>query len=359
MATAVKEAKETKAKPAETKFTFVGIDDGHSDVKVVLEDGTTFKYPTRIAYGGFAADFPGMESATTVFAVVDAQTGKESVYTTHAYLQDSECIDIRFDGYPKSDMNLVMVQNALVNSGFAGKDVVVTTGLPVQNHYTSDGHINSELVDAKVANLGRQVKPVGNLPMANIVKSYVATEAIASFIDAIMNMDGTKSDLYARLTGDTVAVLDIGGKTTDFAVLYQGGRIVDKKRLGSLTLGILELKDKISNYIRQHYNLSSIGMKHVESVLNTGTFKYGGKEYDLSKELEDMKDEFVRHIFSSLDRKLGDLGDVDCILCVGGGAALLRENLTAKYGQALVVDNPEFANARGMFKIAKYIGKGA
>lgn len=342
-----------------TAFTFVGIDDGHSDVKVVLEDGSVFKYPTRIAYGAFAADFPGMESAITVYGVLD-EANKETLYTTHQFLADADCIDIRFDGYPQSDMNLVMVQNALINTGFAGQDVVITTGLPVQNHYTSDGRINAELVDAKNANLQRTVKAAGDVPMANIIKSYVATEAIASFVDAIMNLDGSKSELFAKLTGETVAVLDIGGKTTDFAVLHQGGRIVDKKRLGSLPIGILELKDTIRNYICQNYKLSSIGIKHIESVLNTAKFKYGGKEYDLAAELDKMKGSFVRHVFGSLDRKLGDLGDVDCILCVGGGAALLRENLLAKYhGQAIVVDNPEFANARGMLKIAKYISKGA
>lgn len=347
----------TKKQETEIQPAFVGIDDGHSDVKVVLEDGSTFKFPTRIAHGGFVADFPGMETSTTVYGVTD-YAGRETLYTTHQFLQDTDCIDIRFDGYPKSDMNLVVVQNALVNTGFSGREVIIATGLPVQNHYTADGHINSELVEEKIKNLQRPINPAGQ-PMAKIVKSYVTTEAIATFIDAIMTMDGKKSDLYERLTGETVAVLDIGGKTTDFAVLYQGGKIVDKKRLGSLTLGILELKDEISNYLRQHYKLSSIGIKHVESLLNTGSFRYGGKEYDLSQELNEMKEKFVRRIFDSLDRKLGDLGDVDAILCAGGGAALLRDQLMAKYkGQAVVVENPEFANARGMLKTAKYIVKG-
>ncbi|HHX2544659.1 ParM/StbA family protein [Neisseria elongata] len=341
----------------ETRTAFVGIDDGHSDVKVVLEDGCVFKFPTRIAHGGFVADFPGMETATTVYAVVD-DANRETLYTTHQFLQDTECIDIRFDGYPKSDMNLVVVQNALVNAGFSDKEVIIATGLPVQNHYTADGHINTELVADKVKNLQRQVKPSGQA-MAKIVKSYVTTEAIATFIDAIMTMDGKKSELYDRLTREIVAVLDIGGKTTDFAVLYEGGKIVDKKRLGSLTLGILELKDEISNYLRQHYKLSSIGIRHVESLLNTGKFRYGGKEYDLSQELSSMKEKFVRRIFDSLDRKLGDLGDVDAILCTGGGAALLREQLLSKYeGQAVIVDEPEFSNARGMLKTAKFIMKG-
>lgn len=342
-------------KNSDTKSAvFVGIDDGHSDVKVVLADGTTKKFPTRIAHGAHAADFPGMETDITVFKVVDSDT----TYTSHPFLHEEDCIDVRFDGYPESDMNLVMVQNALINSGLAEQNVVVCTGLPVQNHYNSDGHINTEIVDAKIKNLGRPVK-AGNLNGANIVKSYVATEAMASFIDAIMDMDGKKSNLYQKLTSDTVAVLDIGGKTTDFAVLHEGGRIVDKRRLGSFQIGILNLKDEIKNFIKSDLKLNSLGIKHIESALNNGKFKYGGSEYDVSSQVEILKEAFVKNILQALDRKLGDLGDVEYILCVGGGSALLKDNLISKYnGQAVVVDSPEFSNARGMFKIAKYIGKG-
>lgn len=345
---------DTSKSSKDKNLIFVGIDDGHSDVKVVLEDGSTRKFPTRIAFGAHAADFPGMETNVTVFEIVENSTK----YTTHPFLHDEDCIDVRFDGYPESDMNLIMIQNALINSGLDSQNVVICSGLPVQNHYTPDGHINNVLVEAKNKNLSRQVR-AGELQGATIVKSYVATEAIASFIDAIMDMDGKKSSLYEKLTSETVAVLDIGGKTTDFAVLHQGGRIVDKKRLGSFQNGILNLKDQIKNFIKTEFKLNSLGIKHIESALSQGTFKYGGTTYDVSSKVEEFKEIFVKNILQTLDRKLGDLGDVEYILCVGGGSALLKNNLINKYnGQAVVVDEPEFSNARGMFKIAKFIAKG-
>jgi plasmid segregation protein ParM len=337
---------------------FVGIDDGHSDVKVVLPDGSTQKFPTRIADGACAADFPGMETNTTVYTVY-SETGKnKSSYTTHAYLQEKECVDIRFDNYPKSDYNLVMVQNALINSGLAGKNVIICTGLPVSSHYIN-GSINTDLVEAKKVNLQRKVEAVGNVSMANIEKSYVATEALAAYMDAIMDMNGKKSDLYSQLAKEVVAVLDIGGKTTDFAVLYEGGKVLDQKRLGSVSLGILNLKDDISNHIKQKLNLNSVSLKHIDNALQSGSFKYAGNVYDVSKDIVDLKDNFIDKVLSTLDRELGDLGDVDSILCVGGGAALLEENLKKKYkNQAIFMPDPEFANARGMYKIAAYVMKG-
>lgn len=341
-----------------SSIIFVGVDDGHSDVKVVLPDGSTQKYPTRITDGACAADFPGMESNTTVYTVYSSDGLMKNSYTTHAYLQEKECVNIRFDDYPKSDYNLVMVQNALINSGLGGKNVIICTGLPVASHYIN-GKINTDLVESKKINLQRNVEAVGNVEMAKIVKSYVATEALAAYMDAIMEMDGKKSQLYPQLVNEVVAVLDIGGKTTDFAVLYEGGKVLDQKRLGSLSLGILNLKDDISNFIKQKLNLTSVSLKHIDNALQTGSFKYAGETFNIASDIMDIKDSFINKILLTLDRELGDLGDVDSILCVGGGAVVLQESLKKKYkNQAVFVPNPEFANARGMYKIAAFVAKG-
>lgn len=343
---------------ADNQPIFVGIDDGHSDVKIVLPDGTTFKYVTRISDGAKVADFPGMESTPTVYKVHDSNNDSTRSYTTHQYLQDNDTVDVRFDQYPTSDYNVVLVQNALINSGLGGKKVIICTGLPVSSHYRN-GKINKELVDAKVANLMRPVEVVGGTSMAIIQKNYVATEALASYMDAIINMDGTPSALYKTLKDEVVAVLDIGGKTTDFAVLYNGGQVVDKQRLGSFNLGVLDLKDEISLALKEKYDFSSLSLRHINSALVEGTLKYGGQVHNVEKLANQLKKDFISKLISTIDRKLGDLGDVDKILCVGGGAQLLQEHLLEKYkNQALIVNNPDFANARGMYKIAKYIMKG-
>lgn len=43
------------------------------------------------------------------------------------------------------------------------------------------------------------------------------------------------------------------------------------------------------------------------------------------------------------------------LLFAGGGAVLMREQLARRYPHCRFPDHPQFANARGMLKIAKYV----
>ena len=55
-----------------------------------------------------------------------------------------------------------------------------------------------------------------------------------------------------------------------------------------------------------------------------------------------------------VEEMVGDAADLDFILFVGGGSAVLQD-VISEYKHARVPKDPQFANARGMLKYMTYV----
>lgn len=337
----------TKVKPE-----FVGVDDGHYAVKVVTEKGQCFSIPSRARSGKHLIAWQGQGNDASDGGIYTTDEGV--TFTVHEHL--SECDDTRFRDYPKSPLNRVLVHHALRKAGFAGKPVSIATGLPVSYYYIG-GNKNDELIDAKVANLKRQVHCESG-SCADIVENAVTTEAIAAYFDQIIEMDGSPSAAFAEVQGASVGVIDVGGKTTDCAVILPGGAHVDTGRSGSSDVGVLKLNDSVEAALRTRFGFDNVPPRLVESAIATGIIKMYGKEESVKGIVHEAKEALAEAIMNNVRSKIGSGKDLDYVLFVGGGSIVMREQLAKHFPHARFPDRPEFANARGMLKIAKYVLNG-
>lgn len=325
---------------------FIGVDDGHYAIKIVAEDGSTFSVPSRAAIGKHLITLKGEDEG------VFYDTEEGNTFTVSEYLPKFE--DTRFLDYPRSQLNRVLIHDALRQAGYGGRRVRITTGLPVSYYYLPNGEKNQALIDAKVSNLRKRVV-CGDLSMANIVENTVTTEAVASFVDQLMDMDGSPSSDYETLTQVPVGVIDVGGKTTDCAVLLPG-MMVDSSRSGSNDVGVLMLVEAVSAKLRAHLKLDTpLSAVAIERALTTGVIKLYGKEQSVKEVIDDEKQRLADQIMSAVRTKVGSGADLDHVLFVGGGAIVLKDQLLKHYPHARVPAQPEFANARGMLKFAKHV----
>lgn len=326
-----------------SKPHFVGVDDGHYSIKLIGDNKEMITIPSR-----------GMQGRHTI-ATGDDDEGfyqTEGVsYTVNEYLQNAE--DTRFNDYPKSNLNRVLVHHALCIAGFGGKNVSIATGLPVSYYYLNSGEKNEALIESKVRSLSKPVTSAK--PTAKIVHNVVTTEAIAAYFDQLMDMDGHPSDDYEELADAMVGVIDVGGKTTDCAVVYPGGKAVDSARSGSNDNGVLKLNAAVDSKLRTAFELDNVVPRMIESAIRHGKVKISGKEHDVSAMVNEEKQKLADAIMAGVRTKIGSGKDLDFILFVGGGAIVLRDQLASHFPHARFPDRPEFANARGMYKIAKYI----
>jgi len=329
------------------KVHYVGVDDGHYAIKVCTEEGKTFSVPSRGRVGRHVISWRENDD-NGFYSTEEGQS-----YTVNPYLTQYD--DTRFKEYPKSALNRVLVHHALFRAGFGGKNVSIATGLPVSYYYLADGSQDEALINAKIANLSKKVTAGGDLVLANIQKSFVATEAIAAYFDYLINMDGSPSEHYDELADSTVGVIDIGGKTTDCAVILPGGNQVVMERSGSSDVGVLQLHANIESKLRAEFDLDNVPPAMIESAIARGIVKISGKEEAVGELVREQKIKLADDIIAGVRPKIGSGKDLDFVLFVGGGAIVMKDQLGKYFAHSRFPENPEFANARGMLKIAKYI----
>lgn len=333
-------------------FNFVGVDDGHHSIKVTHAKGS-FTYSSRARQGRHVINSMGGE--TGLYTTGEQGGDGEVSYTVNAFI--TEPVSTRFDEFPISPLNRVLVHHALAKSGLGGKKCAIATGLPF-SHYYDNGERNDVLIEAKRKSLAKPVTSE-NRKLAEIAKNFVTTEGIAAYMDQLMTMDGDETPLCADLTGTTVGVIDIGGRTTDIAVMLpqedNSGAQIDVARSGSDMRGMLMLNDRMGARLRQKFRFSNIDPSELEKAVRNGRFNWDCETQDVSDILLEEKQEVMSEILQIIKAKIGMGKELGRLVIVGGGSLILRDQLKEHFPKAIYPDEPQYANSRGMYKIVKYM----
>ena len=148
--------------------------------------------------------------------------------------------------------------------------------------------------------------------------------------------------LVKERTEESIVVIDVGFYTTD-VIVYRHGEVLED-RCSSYELGAGWLFEQIREELKTKYSYPSISLKEVEEFYRRGYFPYEGKKIPVEKgKYEEL---FRNRLIKELRAHEEDIKLADKILWAGGGSLLLGGPTT---------EEPEFANARGYFKLAKII----
>lgn len=323
----------------------VGVDDGHYAIKVTTAKGS-FMCMSRGKNGRHIA------------STTDGSTGglyetEGSTLTVNEHMVEPD--DTRFAEYPKSALNRVLVHHALLRAGLGGKDVKIVTGLPFASYYSQNGEKNESLIAAKMKSLAKAVTAKDTV-MARIIENRVSTEAVAAYIDQIMDMEGGRSDQYDDLTQTTTGVIDFGGKTTDVAVILpsneSSGATIDTSRSGTSNDGLLMLNAAVNRKLCKVFELNTISPSECETAIRTGRFNCDGKTHDVTALIDEEKEAITEILVAGIRSKINSGRELGRLIIVGGGSIVLKKQLSAIYKSAIYPDSPEFANSRGMYKMS-------
>lgn len=323
-----------------------GCDDGHFGIKVCTDDWAQIYVPSRVSLGSQLISMDDSDENCFV-------SGGES-YTVSSSIAS---IDTRFQDYPLSDVNRVLVAHALIKAGYGGKNVKLITGLPVQDYYVGSVR-NTAFIDRKVKNLldGAVSNRNPSVVCAKIVAHQVISEGIAAFYDMLVDKNGNINGMVAdQVANGSIAILDIGGKTTDSAVIVNGGKGIDANRSGTAHLGGLSLNAAVEPRLKAHLKVDSLSTRQIEDAVTKGVLRAFGGEHDVAEIVLEEKRALAHQIISECKRKMRDAADLEAVYFVGGGSLLLRDQLEDLFPHGVFVEDPQFANARGMLKFAKYI----
>lgn len=157
---------------------------------------------------------------------------------------------------------------------------------------------------------------------------------------------------HPETTGNVMGI-DMGFNTVIYA-LYSTG---EKSLLYGRTLYKRGVHDMAVNYlmheIEKHAPGKSFTPAEINHIIATGKLQAGFQNIDLTPEIKEASDQYARDILKTI---IGDIKEnmgvitFDTILFAGGGARLIKNNLSSSKVTALVLPEPEYANVMG-FKL--------
>jgi plasmid segregation protein ParM len=334
---------------------FAGVDDGFFSIKVVDEQGNMSTIASRATHDITMVDVNAEGDKSFIF---ETESGRK--FTVDENVPSPLDTRALAQPYPISDLNRILIHAGLLNAGFGGKDVSITTGLPVRDYFLPTTEKNITLIEAKTKNVSQKIfcGLTRNIETANIVSSQVCSEGLAAFIDLLIDMEGNPTERATALQSGVTAIIDIGGHTTDCAVLLPKMRI-NMERSGSVTVGVLNLHDGIQRSIAGRFSMNqgSITKRQIESALSTNSVTISREKIDVSDIVISEKDKLFEQIIMAERQIMGNDDDIENLIFVGGGTIVFEQKLRETFKGCFIPEHPEFANARGMMKLAKYLSK--
>jgi plasmid segregation protein ParM len=330
------------------KNLMMAVDDGFAYVKVVRLDEkgdfVTSAIPSAAASGLTITHFSGEE-----------QGGYETEGLQFTVNNVPKPLDTRNSGYPYSPMNRAIVHHAIRKSGGLPETSPVTVDIgltiPMAQYYEVG---KDRIVEKRKASFDKPVRAVGSDQELSLNVTNVYPEAASAWIDYLIDEKG--NDVNSM--DDNVVIIDVGGKTTDVAVINSGGRI-EQSQSGTDDIGVMNLIEVIQSAINQKTG-SIITAPFIEQCVRSPSedgkynIKMFGKPADVTEIVNSAKKRISEELIRSVQHRIGDAVTADVLLFVGGGAMILKDALK-EYPHITVPKNPEFANARGVLKYMLYM----
>jgi plasmid segregation protein ParM len=342
----------------------VGLDDGHDTNKLCMGwDADTKVW--RYGYHKSRA-VEGLQQVMSMGGSDGAGGAYETEgrrYTVAGSQNLLQALDTRMAGYPLSDLNRTLVTHSLAACGLGGTPVYLITGLPVDQYY-KDGAPNNDLIGKKIESLAKPVARIGKGPaLALIGGQSVVSEATAAFYDALIQHDGEyDAGIEALITRRPIAVMDLGGKTADLVVVAENVSSVYKDHSGTKDVGVLQLLDQVAERIKSDLGLNdNPPLPYVEEACRTKKYELFGEDVDVSHIIEAACEAYLDRVKNFFVSKLRDGSTVGAVIFVGGGTALIQSALgdeafaSIYKGKRFIANEPEYANARGMWKFGMYV----
>jgi len=277
-------------------------------------------------------------------------------------------VGTRIENYHTSALNRAIVLHAIcegVRQGILPDTVLsepieVVLGLPVSSFYLKSGAKNDALIQRKVEGFARtgatRTRDGATLHPASTFHVYA--QAMSAWVDHVLGDDGRKR---GRGDNETIAIVDVGGNTSDFALLRSGR--VDHRKSGSEDIGVLHILDELNTRLQAAHGFSGkLSGPALRDILQTGHGRIRGREVDAAEIVAAVKTQAARTIGQYITQYVGaarGAAEIDALVVVGGGAesVLDLDGLRAAYPQLMVPANARFANARGMLRYRLFVDR--
>jgi len=336
----------------------IGLDLGYGFVKGVNEAGKGIVFPSLVsaAYDRpLSALFGGQkENIINNMHIILTNGQKEEYFVGELARREGRNVSYAFDedkiDHPSTRALLAAASMIL----FPEEDVPVhlVTGLPLEQFVKQREEFEDMLKNFKIIASFKEDQKVKVIKFARVT---IFPQAAGAVYGAIL--DNIQKYL---IPGSYIGLIDVGFKTTDFIVFISEDKLVLREDLsGTINIGMAALNNAADKLFTQKTG-SKLDIPELMRLINTGKIFYKGRELDFSQELATVKAEISRVIKDRIKSAWGSKMDFfNTVFLAGGGAKELQTGLSDIYEKTILVEDPQFANARGFLKVAAMSDKEA
>lgn len=314
-----------------------GIDLGFNEVKIIGDHGRLARFPSVVG----SVDRSRFSLSNTTGLIL---TAPDMVAVGSIALEQSRWLRRREDRawHQSEEWRLLLL--AAISEVYEGSgEAVAVLGLPV-SHYN-----DAAAVRDRVLGLHRFQREGRRAQSVTLSEVRVVPQPFGALLDAVL--DDTGQIAAPDLARSRVAVLDVGGKTTNLL----SARNLSEVRVesSSVDLGGWDVVRALSEYLATNAPGLRLRDHEVAACIRDGGVAYYGNWLDLRAPLRDMLQPMADTIIADVTQLWNGAAQFSAVLITGGGAYLLGDHLAAHFPQARIVPEPVTANARGFYKLAR------
>lgn len=307
----------------------LGVDIGYSFVKVCVGNQTgeiikKFKFPSII---GVTKHLEGVENSSIVHYDGNYyMVGEDAKHLPSVNIQNLE-------EYKNLEYFAPLLLNHAIKLAKLQKVDVVVSGLSIAQ-LDNSGHFQNALehfvVDGTEHNYKVLLLPQG--AGAKLTYDKYGNEF---------------PNVQKEFLGETnYVIVDIGFSTLDFVYISKG--LTDPNLFQGIEKhGLMKIASLVAKLIHEKHN-RQLSLPEAREILDTGIYKLRGQRYDYSKEIQEIKNEYLKEIIKLVEDRYGEVLDkIDFLVLLGGGSYIFN---TTQNGFIRVVKNEsEFYNAIGEY----------
>lgn len=335
-------------------MTTLILDVGNSIVKARSKSGSEMSFPHALRYLSEAEYAYALKRTGSAGLGLDYMriNGQPLVVGRSA---ESFGIVTRMIGAAKFDADYygVLAAAAAARVFERGGEIVV-----FGSHAPGDIEYREDLMKAVMGNWVVEIG--GSIKNFKVIYSNAFDEGLGGWANVVLTQEGTQ---YARtdVNGGNGLIFDIGGGTTDFIAVAEGGKI-DYSLQYSAPIGIIGVLEEFEKSLRSRYrdmfkdNLKGVRPERIRQALRTGFFVGAGDSKPCEEEAKAATSVFLNQIIELYQQQAGGASRWDCIILTGGGIGAVYERLLPllKHGNVVLADQLEtihMANVRGGAKL--------
>ena len=165
-------------------------------------------------------------------------------------------------------------------------------------------------------------------------------------------LDDTGKVVQPELVKQKVAVLDVGGHTVNYLSVDGLSDIPSETR--GTERGAWNVVRTLRDWLdANHPGLSRLPDHKLMSAIVVGVIFDAGEPVDLRPVVKDIVDDIGQEIVDTARQYWGaDAATFRSVIVCGGGAHLWGTHVKRAFRQAVILDKPELANARGFYRFA-------